>query len=650
MADSAASQETGFQAPTYTISLISDGTLQFDPPQDSPELAIALSLAFPRPRTLDEKMREAQLLFLQTRYQTTAHAVQQRAITPTQISMSTQPTAQVQILHLKAEQASQEAAQFHLFDSSMQEPATSTSSQSANKPKSKKRAGTSRAKAASQLENLPTQNQFVWDLRSGITQKRTRRTLGEAEAVQVFENRGNVCDYHKATRTKCDPTNCPRNKLFQRTMLRSQPLVFETFSKNSSSVHGTETCHLQGCKATAEHSHPLSLYPPPAIEGRNAIAAMNASIGVPSPVPIQYSDKPLGQEVRNWPREWSENDGMAFQQELDEFHSSSNFNNVVPPSDSSMSLCGRCNLIHELAPGSPSEPICELAQFSSSFEIDAETEEEKKKKKKDPDKGSLAYFGGGNGGGGNGGGGFGKKDGRGGKDGDGGRDGGATGGASGSGGNGSSYDPFWGSNGDGDGWYSSMVAVFMLAWLALQSLLMATLARPSTDIKHLNEAMNPSISNKNVGVIDNNHWSNGRGGDDEEDDDAARGAGCSGNVLTTDLDSQLDGLSLTAAANHLFNPATTPSGPLDKLPVLFKTPEASLLLPYPHRLSIVSSTIFTILSRVHSKTRTKSKTKATSTSRSTCTLSTLDHQHDLQALVDPSRSGSLCVSSAVRAF
>lgn len=110
MAESAASQETGFQAPTYTISLISDGTLQFDPPQDSPELAIALSLAFPRPRTLDEKMREAQLLFLQTCHQTTAHAVQQKAITPTPISMSTQPTAQVEIPHLKAEQAFQEAA------------------------------------------------------------------------------------------------------------------------------------------------------------------------------------------------------------------------------------------------------------------------------------------------------------------------------------------------------------------------------------------------------------------------------------------------------------------------------------------------------------------------------------------------------------
>jgi hypothetical protein len=68
--------------------------------------------------------------------------------------------------------------------------------------------------------------------------------------------------------------------------------------------------------------------------------------------------------------------------------------------------------------------------------------------------------------------------------------------------------------------------------------------------------MNPSISNKRVGVMDDDHWSNGRGVDDEDNDDAARGAGCSGDILATDLDLQLDGLFLTAAANHLFNPAT----------------------------------------------------------------------------------------------
>lgn len=187
--------------PTYTISFASDGTLQFDPPQDSPELALALSLAFPRPRTLNEKMREAQFLFLQTCHQTNANAVQQKAIAPTPISMSTQPTAQVETQRPQAEQTPQAASQFHLFDLSFQESATS--SQSANQPKSKKRARKSRARAASQPENPSSQNQHVWNLRSGeTTQKRTRRTLGEAEAVQVFANRGNVCDYHRATRTK----------------------------------------------------------------------------------------------------------------------------------------------------------------------------------------------------------------------------------------------------------------------------------------------------------------------------------------------------------------------------------------------------------------------------------------------------------------
>lgn len=97
MAEPAVSRETGFQALSYSISLnTSDGTLQFYPPQGSPELAIALSLAFPRPKTLDEKMREAQLVFLQTHHVTIASGAQPKAITPTQIPMEVQPASQVE--------------------------------------------------------------------------------------------------------------------------------------------------------------------------------------------------------------------------------------------------------------------------------------------------------------------------------------------------------------------------------------------------------------------------------------------------------------------------------------------------------------------------------------------------------------------------
>ncbi|KAH7403065.1 hypothetical protein BKA64DRAFT_668265 [Cadophora sp. MPI-SDFR-AT-0126] len=196
-----------------------------------------------------------------------------------------------------------------------------------------------------------------------------------------------------------------------------------------------------------------------------------------------------------------------------------------------------------------------------------------------------------------------------------------------------------------------MVAVFELAWLAFWFVCLAILVPLSASIKESRETTKPGISNDG-GV------SNGRCVDDEDDAAAAaaRGAGCSGNILATNMDSQLKGLSLKAAESHLFKPTTTPGDPQDNLPVPLRTPEASLLLPYSDRLSITSSTVLSILSRMHSKTRTKTKTKtmmktkATSTSESTSTLSTLDQQHDLQAFVDSSRSGSLFASSAVRAF
>lgn len=408
----------------------------------------------------------------------------------------------------------------------------------------------------------------------------------------------------------------------------------------------------------APHSHPSNSSPLPAAEERSAPTLEEASTGLPSPEPNQYSNKAPIQETINWPREWLENDGMAFQPELDGFNLEFDLTGVIPPGDSSMSLWGGWNLIQELATGNSSEPIREDLQIGSSFQIDAQTEKKKKKAleglEDEEDEEDLLPDNpeGGNGGGGSGGGGFGSNNGKGRKDGDGGGgDGGAAGGASGSGGNGSSFDPFCGYNGDGDGWYSTMVAVFLLAWLALRSLQMARSAQLPAETTHLDEEMNPGISSKGVGVM-GGYWSRGgRSGDDGHGNDAVTGgAGCFDDVLATGLDAQLRALSPTAAAKHISNPATTLGEPLGVLPVLSQTPRSLLLLSYPRHLSTASSTIFTILSRVHSESRTKTNTRnkirTTSTSNSTYTSSTLDQHHDLRASVESSRF----VLNALRAF
>jgi hypothetical protein len=55
---------TAFESPTYEISYGADHTLQWNPPQGSKELAIALSYHYPLERDLESKMRAATKKFL----------------------------------------------------------------------------------------------------------------------------------------------------------------------------------------------------------------------------------------------------------------------------------------------------------------------------------------------------------------------------------------------------------------------------------------------------------------------------------------------------------------------------------------------------------------------------------------------------------
>lgn len=116
------------------------------------------------------------------------------------------------------------------------------------------------------------------------------------------------------------------------------------------------------------------------------------------------------------------------------------------------------------------------------YNLEIKADGDKKKQKEEP---AAAYPGGmpeddnggdDNGGDGGGGGGFSGKH-HGGKDSEENGDGGASGGTTGSGSNGSSWnDPFFGFSGE-NGWYSSMVAVFMLVWLAMPNGMRTSLAR-----------------------------------------------------------------------------------------------------------------------------------------------------------------------------
>ncbi|KAF8865587.1 hypothetical protein BDZ45DRAFT_416778 [Acephala macrosclerotiorum] len=151
MADPTASQE-GFEVPSYTISYASDGTLQFNPPPNSPELAIASSIHFPMQIILKEKMRDAQLDFLRSQ-----HQLQVPALAVTAGRPETRPTIPIATSPQMATEGDtptffvpQAEAQFRLFDSTMQQP--TSASLPANQPKPKKQPRKSRTKGVTQAK------------------------------------------------------------------------------------------------------------------------------------------------------------------------------------------------------------------------------------------------------------------------------------------------------------------------------------------------------------------------------------------------------------------------------------------------------------------------------------------------------------------
>ncbi|KAH8802417.1 hypothetical protein F5884DRAFT_471102 [Xylogone sp. PMI_703] len=252
--------ERGFHIPSYTISFGPDHSLQFDPPQGSKELAIALSVHFPMQRTLEEKMREATLLFLQGSMDTPKHLSQSNV----EKLHREQPLEEV----VQPPNLSNVGVAAHTDPSQLDLP-----SQAGSKKRLREVPIDVRLGVSSLVE-------YVWNSYTGKgVQKKTRRRLEEREAVQVYENRGNICDKHKAKKTKCDPTKCPGNKLFKQhsTSVPIPQQLSGTLTDNSqeqckSKLSGdcsemqlaaaTQKDCPKGCKITVDHSHLPNFDPP----------------------------------------------------------------------------------------------------------------------------------------------------------------------------------------------------------------------------------------------------------------------------------------------------------------------------------------------------------------------------------------------------
>lgn len=199
-----------FEPPTYSISVGPDKALQWDPPVDSDELAIALSYHFPLPRTLEAKMQAAMEKWIIDR------KAQHR--TPTSLEWTQLNRVDGRITHpppdpekpipkLRHPRGSVSSIRLSISPDN----ATNSSAISAKSSSPQPSNGNAR-KRSTEVPNgkLPAigrqeiPGMMSWQVKTGeFTHHATKkRAYAEQERIRIAKNRGNACGYHRRRKQK----------------------------------------------------------------------------------------------------------------------------------------------------------------------------------------------------------------------------------------------------------------------------------------------------------------------------------------------------------------------------------------------------------------------------------------------------------------
>jgi hypothetical protein len=189
--------------PTYTITRGVDGILQFNPPVDDGNLAIALSYHFPKPNTLQGKMQAAILKFLQDSTGTSKSIIE---TTTTEIQDAEVGHAQLTDPMLIIESTfpwpaiSPNTVLWPDFENMSSDDPVQGSLDPAH---ATKRTSSNDGNPSSSKRTQMTSEFWVLNPKTGHSQKsRVKRKYGTLEAKQVFKNRGNACQHHRRMKSK----------------------------------------------------------------------------------------------------------------------------------------------------------------------------------------------------------------------------------------------------------------------------------------------------------------------------------------------------------------------------------------------------------------------------------------------------------------
>jgi hypothetical protein len=201
-----------FQPPSYAIRVAPDKSLQWDPPADSEELAIALSYHFPLPQTLEAKMQAATQKWLhdrRSRYATTTSL--ERTQTKARRNAGQNVYGQIQVLadperplprlrHPKGNVSS-------IRSYNSRDEVTNCVASPPHPPNGNAR--NSRPEGSNQQPSGPSRHPdkpclISWKVETGDNSHRVpkKRRYLEDERLRVAKNRGNACEDHRRRRQK----------------------------------------------------------------------------------------------------------------------------------------------------------------------------------------------------------------------------------------------------------------------------------------------------------------------------------------------------------------------------------------------------------------------------------------------------------------
>lgn len=196
---------TPFDPPAYVISYASDHTLQWDPPQGSKELALALSYHFPMERDLEGKMKAATKKFLKA----------EARKDPFKLGSVLEKTKQAISRVRESRRSPKESCILIPSDSPMDHNSLTLPTMLDPTPEKKQSAGMNirYSPVPGPVPNFTTPSTIMkssskplqilnWEPGMNKFLKRKKRPYGKEEGEQVAANRRNVCAEHRRKKTK----------------------------------------------------------------------------------------------------------------------------------------------------------------------------------------------------------------------------------------------------------------------------------------------------------------------------------------------------------------------------------------------------------------------------------------------------------------